>query len=441
MKKKKPRVLIMGAAGRDFHNFNVVYRDNPEFEVVAFTAAQIPDIAGRRYPASLAGKLYPKGIPIEDEKDLEKIIKNKKVDEAVLSYSDLSYDTVMHLASRVIKSGAKFSLLGINQTMIKSKKPVIAVVAVRTGCGKSQTSRAVVEILRSLNKRVVCVRHPMPYGDLEKQVIQRYEAVEDLKKYQCTIEEMEEYEPHIAMGSIIYAGVDYKLILKHAEKEADVIVWDGGNNDTSFYKPNLTIVVADPLRAGHEIGYYPGEINLRLADVIIINKIDSASPSDIKTVWENARRVNPRAIIIKAVSEIEVDHPEIIRGKRVLVIEDGPTLTHGEMKIGAGTTAAERNGAKKLIDPRPYITGKIKETFRHYPHIGCLLPAMGYGKQQIRDLEKTINRVPCDAVLIGTPIDLGRFIKINKPYTRVRYGMTKKTKKELMEIIKTKINL
>ncbi len=435
---KKNRVIIIGAAGRDFHNFNVVYRDNPNHEVIAFTAAQIPDIDGRKYPASLAGKLYLNGIPIYDEKDLEKIIRERKVDECVLSYSDLSYQSVMRLGSRVIAAGAKFSMLGTSSTMIKSEKPIIAIVAVRTGCGKSQTSRAVVEILKSVGKKVVSIRHPMPYGDLEEQKIQRYASITDLVKHKCTIEEMEEYEPHIVMGSVVYAGVDYGAILKRAEKEADVIVWDGGNNDMSFYKPNLTITVVDPLRAGHEVSYYPGEVNFRLADIIVINKIDSANSKQINTIINNAQEVNPKAKIIKAESEITVEKPDIIRGKRVLVIEDGPTLTHGEMKTGAGTVAAQRNGAAKLVDPRPYVTGKIKETFEHYPDMGALLPAMGYGKKQIKDLEATINKVNCDAVVIGTPIDLGRFIRINKPSTRARYEVPDKTKKELRKLLKEK---
>ncbi len=434
----KIKLVVIGAAGRDFHNFNALYRDNPDFKVVAFTAAQIPDIAGRKYPASLAGSLYPDGISIEDEKDLEKIIKDNNVNECLLSYSDLSYNSVMRLASRVITAGAKFSMMGAEQTMLKSSKPVINVVAVRTGCGKSQTTRAVVEILKEAEGRVVSIRHPMPYGDLEKQKVQRFGVLEDLKKHQCTIEEMEEYEPHIIMGSVIYAGIDYQAILSEAEKEADIIVWDGGNNDTSFYHSDLTITVADPLRPGHEIGYYPGEVNFRLADVIIIGKINSARPEDVDMVIKNAQRVNPQARIIKAESVISIDHPEYITGKRVLVVEDGPTVTHGEMTNGAGTVAAERNNAKEIIDPRPFITGKIKETFNHYPNIGKLLPAMGYGEKQMADLEKTINAVDCDSVVIGTPIDLGRFLKINKPTARVRYGASDETKTVLREIIKNK---
>ena len=435
---KKKRVIIIGAAGRDFHNFNTMYRDDANTEIVAFTAAQIPGIADRKYPAELAGKLYKKGIQIEDEKNLEKLIVEKNIDECVLSYSDLPYDTVMHLASRVMAAGAKFSMFGIKGTMIKSKKPIIAVVAVRTGCGKSQTSRRIVEILREAKKRVVSVRHPMPYGDLVAQKVQRYAKLEDLKKYECTIEEMEEYEPHINMGSIIYAGVDYGAILKQAEKESDVIIWDGGNNDMSFYKPDLTVTVVDPFRPGHEVKYYPGEVNFRLADVIVINKTDSADPKDVAIIEENIKKYNPKAKVIKAESTLTVDHPEIIKGKRVLVIEDGPTLTHGEMKIGAGTVAAERCGAAELIDPRSAAVRSIKATFEKYPNIGKLLPAMGYGNKQIKDLEETINGVDCDAVVIATPIDLSRFVKINKPCTRVNYALSEEGKKELKAVLKNR---
>ncbi len=432
---KKNKILILGAAGRDFHNFNTVYRNDPNTKVVAFTATQIPDIAGRKYPKSLAGKYYPQGIPILDEKNLTDIIKKHKIDECVLSYSDLPYDYIMHLAAQTNAAGAKFSMLGAKQTMLKSTKPVIAILAVRTGCGKSQTSRAVVQILKSAKKEVVSIRHPMPYGDLEKQKVQRYAQISDLDKHSCTIEEMEEYEPHIAMDSIIYAGVDYQAILKKAEKEAQVIVWDGGNNDTAFYKPDLTIVVADPLRPGHEISYYPGEINLRLADIIVINKIDSAKKKDIQTVLDNVKKYNPKASIIKAESTLTVEDPDMIKNKKVLVIEDGPTLTHGEMKIGAGVVASQRLKAK-LVDPRQYATGKLKETYEHYPDIGTLLPAMGYGKKQMKDLETTINKVPCDAVVIGTPINLARFINIKKPHTRVKYKLSDKAKKKLKKEIK-----
>ena len=435
---KRTKIIIIGAAGRDFHNFNTVYRDDKYTEVVAFSANQIPDIAGRKYPLALAGKHYRAGIPIIDESELEIAIKEKKVDECVLSYSDLSYDTVMRLASRVISAGAKFSMLGARQTMLKSRKPVIAIVAVRTGCGKSQTTRAVVEILKNAGKKVISVRHPMPYGDLEKQRIQRYAYLEDLKKYNCTVEEMEEYEPHIKMGSVIYAGVDYGKILKSAEKEADVIVWDGGNNDTAFFRPDLTITVADPLRAGHEMSYYPGEVNFRLADVIVINKIDSAEPKNIEKIVQNAKIVNPKAIIIKTESIVNADKPKLIRGKKVLAIEDGPTLTHGEMKIGAAVIAARRFGAAKLVDPRPFVTGEIKKVFENYPAICKLLPAVGYTEKQIEDLEKTINKIRCDAVLVGTPIDLGRFMEINKPRVRITYDTPPETKKQLQQILKNK---
>ena len=431
-------IIILGAGGRDFQNFNVVYRNDKTVNVVAFTANQIPGISDRKYPASLAGRFYPKGIPIYEEKDLERIIKSYNVGECVLSYSDLSYDYVMHLASRVAVTGAKFSILGAEQTMIKSKKPVIAVLAVRTGCGKSQTSRRIVEILRSRGKRVVSVRHPMPYGDLAKQAVQRFAKIEDLKKHKCTIEEMEEYEPHIAMGSVIYAGVDYGKILEQAEKEADVIIWDGGNNDTSFYKPDVTITVADPLRAGHEVSYYPGEINFRLADMILINKVDSADAEDVATVVSNAKKFNPKAIVLKAESKITVDDPSQIKGKKVLVVEDGPTLTHGEMKIGAGTVAAQRFGASKLVDPRQFISGSIRGTFNKYPNIGTLLPAMGYGNAQMKDLEATINRIDCDSVVIGTPINLARFIKINKPFVRVKYDLSSASSGALIKLLKSK---
>jgi predicted GTPase len=433
---KKQRVIIIGAAGRDFHNFNTIYRDNEMYEVVAFTAAQIPDIDGRKYPASLAGKLYPDGIPIFDEADLEKLIKEYNIDECVLSYSDLSYDTVMHIGSRVMAAGAKFSMMGSYPTMIKSTKPVISICAVRTGCGKSQTTREVVRQLIAMGKKVVSVRHPMPYGDLEAQKVQRFASIEDLERHNCTIEEMEEYEPHIAMGSVIYAGVDYEAILREAEKEADVIVWDGGNNDMPFYQPDLHIVVVDPLRPGHEISYYPGEVNLRMADVIVVNKVDSAYPEDIEEVLDNVRLYNPKAHIILAASSIMVENPEVIKGKNVLVIEDGPTLTHGEMDHGAGMVAARRYGAADFVDPRPYVVGKIAETFETYPEIGILLPAMGYGKQQMADLEATINRVECDSVVIGTPINLARFIKINKPNTRVYYELTEISAPKIGDVLR-----
>lgn len=433
--EKRTKVLILGAAGRDFHNFNVFYRNKPEYDVVGFTAAQIPNIDDRIYPASLAGELYPEGIPIYSEEELEDLIIKYEIDECVLSYSDLSYDTVMHLGSRVLKAGAKFSMLGSRQTMLKSTKPVVSITAVRTGCGKSQTTRAVVKILRSMSKKVVSVRHPMPYGNLEEQKVQRFASIEDLHKYKCTIEEMEEYEPHIAMGSVIYAGVDYEAILRQAEQEADIIVWDGGNNDMPFYKPDLSIVVVDPLRPGHEISYYPGEVNLRMADVIVINKVDSAYPEDVEFVLENIRSYNPNAKVIFAASAIMVDNPEYIRGKRVLAIEDGPTLTHGEMSIGAGVVAARRYGASELVDPRPYLVGSLIETFQKYPEIGSLLPAMGYGNQQMKDLEDTINQTDCEAVVIGTPINLSRFINIKKPYTRVFYELAEIGTPNLKEVL------
>lgn len=419
-------VLIIGAAGRDFHNFNTCYRDNADYNVVAFTAAQIPDIADRKYPVELAGKLYPNGIPIYAEADLEKLIREFKVEECIFSYSDIPYTRVMHLSARVNAAGADFKLMGTSKTMIKSKKPVIAIGAVRTGCGKSQTSRRVIEILMKMGLKVVAIRHPMPYGNIAEQKVQRYAVLEDLVKHKCTIEEMEEYEPHVARGNVIYAGVDYQAILDAAEKDpdgCDIILWDGGNNDFPFYKPDLTITVTDPHRAGHELSYYPGEVTLRIADVVVINKMDSASPENIQIVRENIAAVNPKAVVIDAASPITLDKPDIIRGKVCLAIEDGPTLTHGEMKLGAGTVAAMKWGASSLVDPREYAVGKIKETFKTYPAIGTLLPAMGYGKQQIADLEKTINATPCDVVVIGTPIDLSRIINIKKPTVRVTYEL------------------
>ena len=420
------KIIIIGAAGRDFHNFNTVYRDDPTKKVVAFTATQIPDIAGRKYPAALAGNLYPDGIPIYAQDDLERLIKEYDADECVFSYSDVSYATVMGIGARVNAAGADFTLLGHKKSMIKSVKPVVAVGAVRTGSGKSQTSRRIVEALMARGLKVIAVRHPMPYGDLEAQKVQRFAEISDLAKYNCTIEEMEEYEPHIARGNIIYAGVDYEAILRAAENDpngCDVVLWDGGNNDFPFYRPDLMVTVADPHRPGHELSYYPGETTLRIADVVVINKIDSADFDNIQTVRDNIARVNPGAIIVDAASTIEVDKPEVIRGKRVLVIEDGPTLTHGEMKIGAGVVAARRFGAAEIVDPRPYIVGKLIDTFRSYPNIGMILPAMGYGEQQMSDLSATIDRTDCDSVVIATPIDLGRVITINKPNTRVEYSL------------------
>ncbi len=422
----KKNVIIIGAAGRDFHNFNAWFRDNKDYNVVAFTAAQIPDIDGRKYPKELAGKLYPKGIPIYAEVNLPELIVKYKVDDCIFSYSDIPYQKVMAVSAIVNAAGANFVLLGPSDTMIKSNKPVIAIGAVRTGCGKSQTSRRVIEILMSKGLKVVAIRHPMPYGNLNEQKVQRFAAVKDFEKHKCTIEEMEEYEPHVVRGNVIYAGVDYEAILKKAEKDpsgCDVIVWDGGNNDFPFYKPDMMITVTDPHRAGHELMYYPGEVNLRLADVVIINKIDTAPPEGIQVVRESIAKVNPQAVVIDGASPIKVDNPSVIRGKSVLVVEDGPTLTHGEMKLGAGIVAARKFGAANLVDPRPYTVGRLTETFRIYPEIGTLLPAMGYGKQQLHDLESTINRTKCDSVIIATPIDLNRIINIKKPSTRVYYDL------------------
>jgi len=413
----------MGAAGRDFHNFNTLYRNNETVEVVAFTATQIPDIDGRTYPAALAGKLYPKGIPIYDEKELLKLINKHSIDEVIFSYSDVPYQYIMEKAAYVMSAGARFAVEGAAPTMIKSSKPVVAICAVRTGCGKSQTSRKVAEVLHRLGKKLVVIRHPMPYGDLAKQACQRFATLADLDKYKCTIEEREEYEPHIAKGVIVYAGIDYEKIVREAEKEANVILWDGGNNDMSFYKPDLMITVVDPHRPGHEISYYPGQNNLLMADVIVINKIVSADPEDIAEVRQNISAYNPDAVVIEAASPIEVDNWESIRGKKVLVVEDGPTLTHGGMAYGAGVVAAEKFGATELVDPRPYTVKSITETFEKYPDIGLLLPAMGYGNKQIKDLETTINRTKCDLVIIATPIDLTRLIKIKKPTVRVGYSL------------------
>jgi len=423
---KKQKIIIIGAAGRDFHNFNTYFRDKEEFNVIAFTAAQIPNIDGRKYPKELVGKLYPDGIAIYPENELPDLIRRFDIDTCVFSYSDIPYQKVMGLSAIVNSAGANFMLLGGKETMIKSIKPLIAVGAVRTGCGKSQTSRKIIEILMNKGYHVVAIRHPMPYGNLVKQRIQRFATLEDLSVNNCTIEEMEEYEPHVIRGNVIYAGVDYEAILRAAENDptgCDVILWDGGNNDFPFYKPDLMVTVLDPHRAGHELSYYPGEVTLRIADVAIINKIDSADYESIMKVRNNIKKVNPDAIIIEAASPIRVDKPELIKGKNVLVVEDGPTLTHGEMKIGAGILAADKFGASELIDPRPYITGKLKETFAIYPNIGTLLPAMGYGGQQLKDLETTINNTPCDSVIIGTPIDLNRIVKINKPVTRVFYDL------------------
>jgi len=418
--------IIIGAAGRDFHNFNTFFRNNSDYKVVAFTAAQIPDIEGRKYPAELAGELYPDGIPIFAEQELEKLIIEKKADVCVFSYSDVPYDFVMHISARVNAAGANLMLLGPDKTQIKSTKPVIAVCATRTGCGKSQNSRKVIELLMAQGLKVVAIRHPMPYGDLNKQRVQRFASVEDLAFHQCTIEEMEEYEPHVVRGNVIYAGVDYAAILDAAENDpdgCDVILWDGGNNDFSFYKPDLLITVTDPHRVNHELSYYPGEVNLRMADVVVINKMDSAAPEDINQLRANIEQANPQATVIDGASPIRVDDIAIIKNKRVLIIEDGPTLTHGEMKIGAGTVAAKKYGAAEIINPREYAVGRLAETYRIYPNIGNLLPAMGYGEEQIADLQATIDAVPCDSVIIGTPIDLNRVVEINKPNTRVYYDL------------------
>ena len=422
----KKNVLIIGAAGRDFHNFNTYYRGNEDYNVAAFTAAQIPDIDGRKYPTELAGNLYPDGIPIYEEKVLPELIKELNINDCVFSYSDVTYNKVMEVSAIVNSAGANFILLGPNDTMIKSNKPLIAVGAVRTGCGKSQTSRRIIELLMENGLKVVAIRHPMPYGNLVEQAVQRFAKVSDLEKHKCTIEEMEEYEPHIVRGNVIYSGVDYEAILRAAENDpdgCDVVVWDGGNNDFPFYKPDLNITIVDPHRPGDELKYYPGEVTLRLADVVVINKMDSASPEGIQIVRENIDKVAPHAIVIDGASPIRVDDPSVIKGKKVLVIEDGPTLTHGGMKIGAGTVAAKKYGAAELVDPRPFTVGKLSETFKIYPNIGKLLPAMGYSEQQLKDLEETINKTDCDSVIIGTPIDLSRIIKIDKPKTRVYYDL------------------
>jgi len=434
----KKNVIIMGAAGRDFHNFNVYFRDNEDYNIVAFTATQIPNIDDRKYPAELAGKLYPNGIKIYAEDELVELINKFDVHEVVFAYSDVPFDYVMTKASIVNAAGVSFRLMGAEETMVKSSKPVISVLAVRTGCGKSQTSRKIVKLLTDAGKKVVAIRHPMPYGDLVKQKVQRFATLDDLKKHDCTIEEIEEYEPHIALGGIIYAGVDYEAILREAEKEADVILWDGGNNDTSFYHADVTFTVADPHRPGHELYYYPGNTSLRLADAVVINKIDTADGEDILEVMHNVKNVNPHAIIIEAASPLFVDNPEVIRDKKVLVVEDGPTLTHGEMQFGAGTVAAEKLGASEIIDPRPYTVKSITATYEKYPNIGILLPAMGYGEQQMKDLEETINKVECDSVVIGTPIDLGRILKINKPSTRVKYELQEIGQNTIETVLKDK---
>jgi len=424
---RKKNALIIGSAGRDFHNFNTYFRGNEAYNVVGFTGSQqIPGISGKKYPPELAGSLYPKGIPIYAEEELPRLIKELNIDDCVFSYSDVSYQHVMGIGAIVNAAGANYVMLGTKDTMLKSKKPVIAVCAVRTGSGKSQTSRKIVELLMEKGLTVVAVRHPMPYGDFNAQRVQRFAELGDLAKHECTIEEMEEYEPYIVRGNVIYAGVDYQDILNAAEEDpkgCDIVLWDGGNNDLPFYKPDLMITVADPHRPGHETSYYPGEICLRIADVVVINKMDSAAPADVLKVRQSIARVNPDATVVNAASPIQVDNPKIIKGKRVLVIEDGPTLTHGGMKYGAGTVAAQRYGAAELVDPRPYTVGTITKTFKQYPNIGVLLPAMGYDQQQLKDLEATINKVDCDTVVVGTPIDLRRIININKPNTRVYYEL------------------
>ncbi len=431
-------IIIMGAAGRDFHNFNVCYRTNPLYNVVAFTATQIPNIDDRKYPAALAGEHYPEGIPIHPESEMLALIKKHKVQQVIFSYSDVSFNYIMAKGAEINAAGSSFVMLGASQTMVKSIKPLISVVASRTGAGKSQTSRKVMEILKKMRKKVVAIRHPMPYGDLVKQKVERFAKISDLKKYECTIEEMEEYEPHVAIGNVIYAGVDYEAILRQAEKEAQVVLWDGGNNDLSFYQSDLTITVVDPHRAGHEMNYFPGRTNVLLADIVVINKIDSANPEDVKQVRDNVMKLNPKAKIVEAASPISLDKPnaeKLINGKKVLVIEDGPTLTHGEMKYGAGILAAHKFGAAEIVDPRKYAVKSIDFTYKKYPGIGTLLPAMGYGDQQVKDLEATIAKVPCDTVIIATPIDLRRLIKIAKPTVRVEYELQEIGSPNLTELL------
>ncbi len=428
-------VLIMGAAGRDFHNFNVVFRDHSEYRVVAFTAAQIPNIAGRRYPPELAGSLYPLGIPIHPEEELESLIATHKVAQVIFSYSDISHEDVMHQASRVLAAGADFSFLGGRRTMVSAKKPVVSVCAVRTGAGKSPATRRIASLLREEGLRVVVIRHPMPYGDLANQAVQRFARLDDLRTAGCTIEEMEEYEPHIREGYVVFAGVDYERVLREAEPEADVLVWDGGNNDTPFIVPDLEIVLLDPHRAGHERTYFPGEVNLIRADVLVLTKMDTASQEQVHVVRANIRQLNPKAVVLETTMPVTVDLPHLIKGKRVLVVEDGPTLTHGGMSFGAGVLAAKQEEAGELVDPRAYAVGTIQQTFIQYPHIGRVLPAMGYGATQIRELEDTINRVPCDVVLIATPVDLGRIIPIKHPTCRVMYSLEERGTPGLREVL------
>jgi predicted GTPase len=439
---KKPRILIAGAAGRDFHDFNTLFRNNEAMEVVAFTATQIPNIEGRKYPPSLSGSLYPEGIPIFPENRLEQLIHELEVDQVTFSYSDVSHEYVMHLASRVLAAGADFHLISPHHTMLKSSKPVVSVCAVRTGCGKSQTSRRVVQILHELGyEKVIAVRHPMPYGHLAAQAVQRFATYEDMERHDCTIEEREEYEPYVDMGAVIYAGVDYAAILREAEQEADVIIWDGGNNDVPFFAPDFHLVVVDPHRPGHELLYHPGETNLRMATAVLINKVDTADYANILQVQQNIQKANPQAVVLQGASPVTVDEPTAVRGKRVLVVEDGPTLTHGEMTYGAGIIAARALGAAEIIDPRPYAVRSIAATFAKYPHTGPLLPAMGYGGDQIADLEETINNTAADLVLIATPIDLGRIINIRLPWQRVRYSLQEIGQPTLKEVLRDKLAL
>jgi len=435
------KIVILGAAGRDFHNFNVLFRNNPEYKVIAFTATQIPNIEGRLYPPELAGKNYPKGIPILPEKDLPEIIKKNKVDEVIFSYSDVSHNWVMNLASLSIANGADFKILSAYSTMLKSKRKVIAITAVRTGAGKSQTSRFISNLLREMGKKVVVIRHPMPYGNLNEQVVQRFSSIEDMEKHKCTIEEMEEYEPHITNGFVVYAGVDYGKILKKAEKEAEIILWDGGNNDLPFYKPDVHICIVDPHRAGHELLYHPGETNFIMANVLIINKVDTAKKEDVEYVKENIKRYNPKAEVVEANSPFTPSDKEAIKGKKVVVIEDGPTLTHGGMSYGAGFLAAKKYEAEEIISPYEFAVDSIKETYNKYPQCKEILPAMGYSKEQMEDLQETINRVPADLVIIGTPIDLRRIVKFNKPSVRIRYELEEIKKGQLKKIIKNKLNI
>ncbi len=429
------RVIILGAAGRDFHDFNTLFRNNPEYEVVAFTATQIPDIAGRRYPAELAGRLYPDGIPIVDEKQMEALVSEREIDIVVFSYSDIAHANLMHIASRALAAGADFWLPGSRHTALKSNVPVVSICAVRTGCGKSPVARRVLSELRKLGWNPVVVRHPMPYGDLARQAVQRFATLEDLERHQCTIEECEEYEPHIIHGTVVYAGVDYEAILRRAEKEADLILWDGGNNDTPFFRSDLEIVVADPHRPGHELSYYPGEVNFRRADVIVINKVNTAMFANVDSIRNNIALANPKATLVEAACRVSVDNPDLIKDKRVLVVEDGPTLTHGEMPYGAGVVAAGQYWAASRVDPRPHAVGSIRQTFDKYQHVRDLLPAMGYSEHQRHELEETINRTPCDLVLLATPVDLRRILRLNKPCVRVGYEVEELTKPNLADLL------